>query len=90
MKITTFVVVEEWVGKPMKNNSTLRRLILATIGWWVTFDPAESPLLPERNMLCPDAIEYNQNVSKGKNLLIPALSSKTSRYYIHICIDVKI
>ena len=26
--------------------------------WWVTFDAAKTPLLPERNMLCTEAIEY--------------------------------
>ena len=46
-------------------NPTLHWLISTAIGWWVTFVPAKSPFLPERNMLCIIAIEYNSNVSNG-------------------------
>ena len=34
--------------------------------YWVIFDPAESPILPGRNMLCTNAGEYNPQASKGK------------------------
>ena len=65
---------------------TLHQLIFAAVGWWVIFDPGESPHLPERNMLCIVAIEYNSNVSSGKYLIISALSTisnKTICLYTH-------
>ena len=51
--------------KPVKIN--LHRLISAAIGRWVTSDPAELPFFPGRKKLCTSAVEYNPQVSKGKN-----------------------
>ena len=72
-------------GMLLKNHSTLHRSVSAAVGWWVTFDPVESYLLPEWYMLCTDTIEYNPNVSKGKHMFIPAISPKSSVYDMYSC-----
>ena len=41
--------------------------VSAPISCWVTFDPAESPILPRQNMLCTYDIEYNPQVSNEKS-----------------------
>ena len=36
-----------------------KQVVSAPISCWVTFDPAETPILPEQNMLCTYINEYN-------------------------------
>ena len=39
--------------------SISKQEVSAPISCWVTFHPAESPILTEHNMLCTYASEYN-------------------------------
>ena len=51
--------------------------VSALISCWVTFDPAESPILTGQNMLCTYASEYNPSISNEK-------SQVSLRIYIEI------
>ena len=65
--------------------------ISAAIGWWVTFDPAKSPLLLSGTCCVLTLLNIIPNVSKRrKHMFISALSSKFSRYYVYISIFMKI
>ena len=58
-------------------------------GRLVIFDLTESLILSGRDILCTTAMEYNSFVSKGKKQYLSALSSKSIRYYLLICVAVE-
>ena len=47
------------LANPFATASISKHQVSAPISCWVTFDPAESPILPGRNILGTYASEYN-------------------------------
>ena len=56
-----------WQVQGYSNIAISKQEVSAPISCWMTFDPAESPILHGRNMLCTYASEYNPEVSNEKS-----------------------
>ena len=68
---------------------TLHRLIFAGISRWMTFDPAELPLLPGGKYCALALLNIIPKFSKEKHQFLSALSSKSSISMCSICMISK-
>ena len=69
--------------------SLSKQEVFAPTSCWVTFDPAESSILPGRTCCVLTLVNIIPKFPKKNHKFLYELSSKFSRFYVSICMVIK-